>query len=195
MSTTPTYEGGVAAVDGGAVALIARRWWVWLVTGIAWCLAALAILQFDKASVTTVGVITGLMFIVSGFQQIVMGAAAERLRWLWYVFAGLFIVAGILALIRPVNTFVGLADMLGFLLLLVGVWWTMEPFVLRRADAPLWWFGFITGPLMILAAFWTSGQFFFHKAYILLVIAGVWALCHGVMDILRAFAIRSLRED
>ena len=43
---------------------------------------------------------------------------------------------------------------------------------------------------MILLAFWTSGQFFIEKAYVLLVIAGIWALMQGVTDIIRAFQIR-----
>jgi len=48
---------------------------------------------------------------------------------------------------------------------------------------------------MIMLAFWTSGQFFFQKAYTLLVFAGIWALMKGVTDIFRAFAIRSLRKQ
>jgi hypothetical protein len=43
-------------------------------------------------------------------------------------------------------------------------------------------------------AFWTSGPFFIEKAYTLLVFAGVWALLHGVLDIVGAFRIRSARN-
>ena len=46
---------------------------------------------------------------------------------------------------------------------------------------------------MIILAFWTGGQFFITKAYVLLVFAGIWALMHGVTDIVRAFQIRKLR--
>jgi hypothetical protein len=46
---------------------------------------------------------------------------------------------------------------------------------------------------MPIVAFWTSGQFLVEKAYILLVFAGVWALMHGVTDIVRAFQVRKLR--
>jgi uncharacterized membrane protein HdeD (DUF308 family) len=45
---------------------------------------------------------------------------------------------------------------------------------------------------MIVLAFWTGGQFFIHKVYVLLVFAGIWALFHGVNDIIRAFQIREL---
>jgi len=200
MSTAPTYGGGSPAAvapssQAGALEAVARLWWVWLVTGIAWCFAALVILQFDQASVTTVGIIIGIMFLFAGMQQILAGSAADGgSKWLFWIFGVLFLVAGILSLIRPVNTFAGIADMLGFLFLLFGIWWTMEAFLVRAAGASLWWVGLITGPLMIILAFWTSGQFFIHKAYLLLVFAGIWALMRGVTDIIRAFAVRALRD-
>ena len=47
---------------------------------------------------------------------------------------------------------------------------------------------------MIVLAFWTSGQFFIEKQYILLVFAGIWALFHGIGDMIKAFQIRRLRD-
>jgi uncharacterized membrane protein HdeD (DUF308 family) len=54
--------------------------------------------------------------------------------------------------------------------------------------------GLISGILMVVLAFWTSGQFFIEKAYTLLVFAGIWALMQGVTDIVRAFQVRALRD-
>jgi uncharacterized membrane protein HdeD (DUF308 family) len=39
-------------------------WWLWLVFGAIWTVIAVVILQFDDASITTVGVLIGLMFFV-----------------------------------------------------------------------------------------------------------------------------------
>jgi uncharacterized membrane protein HdeD (DUF308 family) len=72
------------------------------------------------------------------------------------------------------------------------VFWTIQAFVDRDVNE-LWWLGLIAGVLMIILAFWTGGQFFITKAYVLLVFAGIWALMHGVTDIVRAFQIRKLR--
>ena len=47
---------------------------------------------------------------------------------------------------------------------------------------------------MLIMAFWTSGQFFIEKQYVLLVFAGIWALFHGVGDVFRAFELRRLRQ-
>jgi uncharacterized membrane protein HdeD (DUF308 family) len=168
-----------------------RMWWLWLVTGVAWIVASLVILQFDKASITTVGVIIGCMFVFAGIEQLVMAASSDHLRWLWITFGVLMLIAGVLSFISPEATFAGFADMLGFLFLLVGVWWTIEAF-LSQGTNPVWWLGLVSGVLMLIMSFWTAGQFFIEKAYILLVFAGVWALLHGIKDIVRAFQIRKL---
>jgi uncharacterized membrane protein HdeD (DUF308 family) len=172
---------------------IARLWWVWIVVGIAWIVAALVILQFDQASVTTIGIIIGCMFMFAAVQQLLLAFTAERLRWLWAIFAALFFVSGILCFVNPEATFAGFADLLGFLFLTAGVWWTIAAFIERDFN-PLWWLVLVAGILMILLAFWTSGQFFIEKAYTLLVFAGIWALMHGITDIVRAFAVRSMRD-
>jgi uncharacterized membrane protein HdeD (DUF308 family) len=172
---------------------VAGFWWVWLVAGIAWIVASLVILQFDKASITTIGIIVGIMFLFAGVQQFVLAAIADSLRWLWAIFGVLFLIAGVICFISPENTFAAMADILGFLFLTVGVWWTMRAF-LEKAVNPLWWLGLISGVLMVILAFWTSGQLFIHRAYTLLVFAGIWALMEGITDIVRAFAVRSMRD-
>ncbi|HET8948940.1 MAG TPA: DUF308 domain-containing protein [Solirubrobacteraceae bacterium] len=176
----------------GAGRDLARFWWLWLVTGIAWIAAALVVLQFDGASVTTVGVIVGILFAVSSAQQFVMAALAESLRWLWAIFGVLFAAAAIICFINPEGTFVALADILGFLFLTVGVWWTIRAFLVRAAEST-WWIDLVAGIMMLVMAFWTSGQFFIEKAYTLLVFAGIWALMHGITDIVGAFRVRNAR--
>jgi uncharacterized membrane protein HdeD (DUF308 family) len=175
--------------DAEAVTRIGDLWWLRLVIGVAWCIAALVILQFDGASVKTVGVLVGIMFLAAGCQEFLLVAIGERVRWLGYVFGALFVVAGFVALFNPEDTFEGVADILGFLFLTVGVYWTIEAFVVRATNS-LWWVGLIAGLMMLVLAFWTSGQFFIHKAYVLLVFAGIWALLQGVTEIVRAFRLR-----
>jgi uncharacterized membrane protein HdeD (DUF308 family) len=198
MSTSAVTPGvggpTLGASDAGAAELEAGHyWWLWLVTGIAWMVAALVILQFDAASIKTVGVIFGCMFVFAGVQQLVVARVIDSLRWLSISFGVLLVASGIVCFVNPEATFVGFADILGFLFLLVGVWWTVEAFVAKAAD-PLWWLRLTSGVLMLVMAFWTSGQFFIEKAYTLLVFAGIWGLMHGIGDIVRAFAVRTLRD-
>jgi uncharacterized membrane protein HdeD (DUF308 family) len=173
---------------------MANLWWLWIVFGVFWIIVALVILQFDQASITTVGILIGIMFLVAGVQNFFFGSlAGGAMQWILWVFAVLFIIAGVISLIRPEDTFAGIADILGFLFLLVGIFWIVEAFAERDANE-LWWFGLIAGVAMIIIAFWTGGQFFIEKQYVLLVFAGIWALFHGVDDLIKAFQIRRLRD-
>jgi uncharacterized membrane protein HdeD (DUF308 family) len=164
-------------------------WWLWLVTGILWVIAALVILQFDTASVKTIGIIVGCMFAVFGAEQLALAFVAERLRWLWALAGIVFLVCAGIAFANPENTFAGIADILGFLFLAVGVWWIVGAFLEQR-DNPLWWLGLVCGIAMCVLAFWTSGQFFLQRAYALLAFAGIWALMKGITDMVRAFRLR-----
>jgi Short repeat of unknown function (DUF308) len=184
-------ESAASPASRQALRDLSRLWWLWLVIGVAWVIAALVILQFDQASVTTVGVIIGIMFWGAAGQNFAIGSVAERLRWLYYIFGVLFAAAGVVAFISPENTFAAIADVLGFLFLIVGVFWIIQAFISREINE-LWWIGLLSGILMVVLAFWTAGQFFIEKAYVLLVFAGIWALMQGVTDIVRAFQIRKL---
>jgi uncharacterized membrane protein HdeD (DUF308 family) len=182
------------AVEGREVLkAISRYWWLWLVFGIAWMVVAAVILQFDEASITTVGLIIGFMFLGTGIQQFAIAGLVERGKWLFGIFGALFVIAGVIALISPEDTFAALADILGFLFLIVGIFWLIQAFAVRETNE-LWWLGLISGALMVVLAFWTAGQFFIEKAYLLLVFAGIWALMQGFTDIVRAFQIRKLGD-
>ena len=173
---------------------VTGHWWVLLAAGIAWLTASLIILQFDQASVTTVSVIVGLLFLFSGVQNFAIASVPSSWRWLSALFGVLFVVAAAVCFIDPTTTFAGLADMLGFLFLIVGVWWMVRAFLIRPLN-PSWWLGLIAGVLMTGMAFWTAGQFFIEKVYVLLVFAGLWALMEGITGIVRAFEVRGLHEQ
>ena len=163
---------------------------MWLVTGVAWILASLIVLQFDQASITTVGVLIGIMFLAAAAQNVVFGAlAVGAARWILWIFAVLFLMAGVIALIRPQDTFAGVADVLGFVFLVAGMFWLVQAFSERDANE-FWWFGLISGVATLVLAFFTAGQLFIEKQFLLLVFAGIWALFHGVGDLLKAFQIR-----
>lgn len=82
---------------------------------------------------------------------------------------------------------------LGFLFLVVGIFWMIQAFASKDVN-DLWWVGLVAAILTVILAFWTSGQFFIDKAYLLLVFAGIWSLMQGFIDVVRAFQVRKLRE-
>ena len=171
---------------------LARYWWVELLLGVLWVVIAVVVLKFNHASVTTVGVLTGIMFLVFAAEEFLLAALDESsARWVWALFGVLLTASGIVALIQPEATFAGFADILGFVFLLIGILWTVQAFAEQEFN-DLWWLGLFSGILMIILAFWVSGQFFLTRAATLLVFAGIWALIKGITDIVRAFQIRQL---
>lgn len=173
---------------------MADLWWLWLVAGIIWVILSLVILQFDTASIATIGVLIGCLFLFTGVEQFVLaGLSSGGMRILWIIFGVLFIIGGFVAIFNPASAFTAVADVLGFLFLLVGIFWIIEAFVTKAANS-LWWLGLTAGILMVLLAFWTSAQTLTTKGYMLLVFAGIWALLHGITDLVKAFMVRSLRN-
>jgi uncharacterized membrane protein HdeD (DUF308 family) len=184
------FEDPLRAIARGVGAL----WWLWLLFGVFWIAVAFVVLQFDQASITTVGVLLGFMFLLSGLQQLFIAMFASGwARWVLIGFGVLLLIAAVISFIEPENTFAGVADVLGFIFLIIGTFWTVQALMERELN-PLWWVGLISGIAMIILGFWTAGQFFIEKAYILLVFAGIWALFHGVTDIIKAFQIRRIAK-
>src|SRR5512134_3722165 len=91
--------------DRQAIQSLSKLWWLWLVFGIAWTIIAVVILQFDDASITTVGIIIGLMFLGASAQNFALATLADRGRWLFAIFGVLFLIAAVIAFISPENTF------------------------------------------------------------------------------------------
>ena len=193
-AATPQFEVPAIPSLRDSARKLTGYWRLLLAAGIAWVAVALVILQFDDASVTTVGILVGLMFLALGIENIALARFDLPGRWVWALFGGLFLASAVVSFANPADTFAGLADVLGFLFLIVGVSWMVRAF-LEYAFNPLWWVGLISGILMTALAFWTSGQFFIDKAYVILVFAGVWALMQGITTIARAFELRALRES
>jgi uncharacterized membrane protein HdeD (DUF308 family) len=181
----------VDGLFGPLLSQIARYWWIELVWGVLWVLIAVCVLKFNHASVVTVGVLTGLMFLLFAAEDFALAALDHNARWLWVILGVLLTAAGIVALIQPVNTFADFAEILGFVFLLIGIKWIVQAFY-ERVLNDLWWLTLISGILMTVLAFWVSGQFFLERAYLLLVFAGIWALMVGITGIVRAFQIRRL---
>jgi uncharacterized membrane protein HdeD (DUF308 family) len=192
LTAPPGPEPASDALLRPILAELSRYWWVELIMGVFWVVVAIVVLKFNHASVVTVGLLTGIMFLIFAMEQFALAALDRGVtRWLWMCFGVLLTAAGVVSLIHPRNTFAGFADILGFVFLLIGVIWTMQAFA-ERVFNPLWWLTLTSGILMVILAFWVSGQFFLTRAVTLLVFAGVWALMKGITDLVRAFQLRSL---
>ena len=55
---------------------------VWLIGGIAWIVVSLVIVQFDSASITTVGVLVGLILALASIQSFALTTAGGGVAWI-----------------------------------------------------------------------------------------------------------------
>ena len=62
-------ESSLTTPERQALQGIARLWWLWIVFGVFWVGISVVILQFDQASINTVGVLIGLMFLFAAMEQ------------------------------------------------------------------------------------------------------------------------------
>jgi uncharacterized membrane protein HdeD (DUF308 family) len=172
----------------------ARYWWLFLVSGILWLLIAWLVLRLNATSITTVGVLLGVVFLLAAINEVGMATLAPGGWKVWhYILAVIFFLGALWGFIRPVNTFFALASVLGLILVFYGAFEIIQG-VASRAVNPLWWLQLITGLLLILLAFWVSGSdrvyALAQRTYLILFWVGFLALFRGFSQIMLAFAVR-----
>jgi len=186
-------------LDYAATAAMRRRWWVFLLTGIFWTIVSLVLFRFDVSSVRAVGVIAGIAFIAWGIEELAImmllmsgsdGNLSLRSPWRWLhgVLGLLLIVGGVVALANPVDTFVAIAALVGWLLLIKGIFDVV--LALSNRDVDLWWMRLVLGIVELGLAVVVSGNPV-RKAVFLIAIVAAGTLIRGITNIAWAFQLRS----
>ena len=169
---------------------LAGPWWLLLVTGIAWMIIAVAVLRFSTTSITTVGVLLGVIFLMAMFNEFLIASVRTSWRWAHIVMGVLFAVAAIWSFANPINAFWAIASVLGLLLILRGSLDIISSLMVREISNT-WWLGLVAGILEILLGFWASQQMFPARAALILLWVGFFALFRGISEIVIAFELRS----
>jgi Short repeat of unknown function (DUF308) len=178
----------------GPIAEASGRWWLFIVTGIIYILFSLVVLRFDKSSITAVGVVTGLMLLALGFGDILAAFVSDSWKWLYGLLGAVMTIGGVMAIVYPNKTFLVLAEIIGFVFVVVGALRIVEAFMLKGEE--FWWATLVGGILMLLLGFWAGGRFYLGRsAYLILVWVGFGALIRGVMQIVMAFQLRGIHKD
>jgi uncharacterized membrane protein HdeD (DUF308 family) len=172
----------------------AGRWWLFLLTGIAWLVFSLIIFRFDIASVTTIGILFGVVAIMAGVNEF-MAITVSTTGWkiAHGILGVIFVLVGIFAFIEPGSAFAALASIIGFFFLFKGIFDITLAFA-TKGEFDLWWLQLIAGLLEIGLAFWVAGNFH-QKAILLIVYTGLVALSKGISELFLAFKLRSLRTE
>jgi uncharacterized membrane protein HdeD (DUF308 family) len=180
----------MTTIEREAAREVSGLWWVFLVTGVLWFMISLVVLRFDETSITTVGVILGVVFAVGCVNEFMTMAIARGWRWVHALLGILFGLAAIWAFVQPKEAFWALASVLGFLLIFKGSADIIVSAMTTDINS-LWWLGLIVGILEVLLGFWASQQFYPARAVLILIWVGFFALFRGITEIVLAFRIRS----
>jgi uncharacterized membrane protein HdeD (DUF308 family) len=167
---------------------ITRHWWVFLLTGALWIIFGFIVLSFDITTVYAVAVFLGVGFIVGGVFELGLAGTVEDGRWINITFGIIAIIAGIVALVWPAQTFVVVAAIVAWLVLFAGILDVVVS-LSSRHDNDIWWLQLILGGLEIAVGVWAIG--YTGRSVALLVIwVGVAALFRGVSHLVMAFGLR-----
>jgi uncharacterized membrane protein HdeD (DUF308 family) len=171
----------------------ADRWWMFLISGLAWLLFALLVFQWDYTTVYAISILFGVVAMVAGVNEFFqIPISTTGWRWVHAVLGVLFVLVGIYALWNPYDTFDTLAALVGIFLLFKGVFDITVAFVTKE-EFELWWLQLVIGLIEILLAFWVAGNFR-KEAILLVVYVGIIALARGISEIFVAFKLKGLRR-
>ena len=115
MSDALTDEGTIEEARGAA-----RLWWVVLLLGILWIIYGWIVLTFTFKTVLAVAVFAGVAFIAAGITEFFFASQVDSWKWLWIILGVISVGAGIIALVWPSETFLVLAAIIGWYLMLRG---------------------------------------------------------------------------
>jgi len=189
----------LAQLNREEVKAVTRGWGWFLAAGLAWILFSFFVLSFNYRTVWAIALFFGIGFIMGGFMEFAVAAVAPGWKWLYILIGIVSILAGIIALAWPGQTFLVLSALAGWLLFFYGIIDIVFAFSTRRV-VDLWWVQLITGILMVLLGFWAispdAQTVSTYRGSVLLVVwIGVAALFRGISDIITGFRLRSVREE
>jgi uncharacterized membrane protein HdeD (DUF308 family) len=191
-----TTEGGAMNQMFGEREILeeaADRWWIFLVTGIAWLVFALLVFQWDYTTVYAISILFGVVALVAAMNEF-MAITYSTTGWKWVhgLLGVLFVLVGIWALWNPYDTFQTLAALVGVFLLIKGIFDVSVAFM-TKDEFELWWLQLVVGLIELLLAFWVAGNFR-EKAILLVVYVGIIALARGITELFVAFKLKGLRR-
>jgi uncharacterized membrane protein HdeD (DUF308 family) len=172
---------------------LTEGWWALLLAGVLWLIIAAIVLRLDLASVATIGVLLGVLFLLTGIEEFAIAAVRDSWRFL-RVLLGVFFVGGaVWCFIAPFDAFWSLAAALGLLLIIKGA------FDIAYAAATsglntIWWLGLVAGLLEIGVGLWASQQYVQTRALLLLLWTGMYAVFRGITDIVYGFELQSVHS-
>ena len=171
------------------VGLPQHAWVLWLVMGLLSVVIGTWLVFSPEAAITTLALLLAIALFFNGLSELV--TAGDRFRpWVGYVLGAMFLVAGLVVLLRPGKSLWFLAVVVGISVIVTGIMQVALAFMDRERIrhwvllAVLGAVGIVVG---ILAIVWPG-----ITVWVLALLIGVRLLIFGVVQLALAFRIRSL---
>ncbi|MER5520103.1 HdeD family acid-resistance protein [Streptomyces sp. NPDC002763] len=180
----PPFEGPLHALSKAA-------WQTVLLTGIASLILGVLVLVWPGASLLAAGVLFGIYLLISGIFQLVAAFGTHKttsLRVLAFISGALSILLGLFCFRGPLESILLLALWIGIGWLIRGITQTIAAVHDPGMPARGWmvFLGivtFIAGIVLIVSPF--------ESVAVLTLVAGIWLVVVGIVEIISAFGIRS----
>jgi uncharacterized membrane protein HdeD (DUF308 family) len=186
----------MSSLQAGAERSVGRLlppWWLLLLIGIGWTIVGVILLRFDYTTVNAIAILFGCVAIAAGvLELVVLWLARGWWKLLHGVLAVAFIAAGVVSFIHPGDTFVALAAVFSFFLVIAGTFDIVIAISMRH-EHDVWWVQLIGGILELVLGFWAAG-YYGRSAVLLVAWVAAFALIHGVRDIVLAFRVRDVQH-
>jgi uncharacterized membrane protein HdeD (DUF308 family) len=168
-------------------------WWLYLLGAAGWFILAFLVLNWKLASVWAVAIFAAIVFITGGVIEFIVAAIAPSWKWLHALMGIVSIAAGIIAIAWPGETFIVLAAILAWYLLIAGFFDLVVGFMVRDVNDQ-WWLQVLLGIAEILVGFWAIGYTGRSVALLVIWVAAV-AIARGLADIFVAFGLHDARQQ
>jgi uncharacterized membrane protein HdeD (DUF308 family) len=186
--TSNTLPGANREMTRAEIRVESGNWWWYLLLGILWTLFGTFVLSYRVGSVTAVAAFVGVAFLFGGMTQLALSMlVAGGWRWLYIIGGILALVAGVVTFAWPGITLYVVAIFLAWYLIIFGI----VHFVNALAGPKLawWWTELLLGIAEFVLGAWAVRSW--ERSLLTLVtLVGVWAIFHGVNQIVGAFTLR-----
>jgi uncharacterized membrane protein HdeD (DUF308 family) len=192
-SGVPLDSDTVVVVDEQALMdRIGRAWWLVLILGLVSIAVGVILLVRPFTAVNVAAIILGIWLLVSGVIALAQ-AFSSRLETVARV---LNAITGVIGIVLGIIALESVENRIELLILFLGIWWIMRGIVAIAVGASgegggvavfLGVLGIIAGVVVLLWPIQTLT--------VLTVVAGIWLLVLGLVEVIAAFRVRSLTRD
>jgi uncharacterized membrane protein HdeD (DUF308 family) len=179
--------------DRGVAEAFASTWFLFVITGVLWLLLGFLVLSYRPTSVSIAVVFIAIVFAMGALSCFAIATVfSGGVRVLAIIGGVLAVLAAIGTLVWPSPTLLIVSVFVAWYLLVRGIFDVV--IALTNTGTRGWWLVLLAGIAGIALGAWAIGNPD-RSVLLLITIIGVYAIFHGVADLMAGFQYRRLRHE